>query len=269
MEVVLSLITSLAVVLLWTILVWVFPSILSMAVEKRIEHQYNKKLESIKAELQASYSSVGTSVGFLSTVQPELRLKIIESVERIWHAVHSLEEHYQEIIFLDSILLPEEIQNGLISTDSELFSPIVSKYENFSTVTEMLKRDEALTSGIERLYVGDQLWLIFRTITVVYGRFGFLVHKSCKEKHYADWREDKNFISNLRNILSEDIITNAKSRKFGGLRTIISQLESEFLKEGARVMSGSQGFSEALSDVQAAVKLETSKIAQEKELQAT
>ena len=166
MEVALSLITSVAVVLLWTILVWVFPSILSKTIEKRIEHHYNKKIESTKAELQASYSSVGTSVGFLSAVQPELRLKIIESVESTWRAVRSLEEHYKEIIFLDSILLPEEIQNGLISNDSELFSPIVNKYENFSTVTEMFERDGALTSGIERLYVGDRLWLIFRTYMV-------------------------------------------------------------------------------------------------------
>ena len=100
----LSIISSVVVVLLWTILVQVFPSILSMTIEKRIEHQYNKKLESIKADLQASYSSVGTSVGFLSAVQPELRLKIIESVERIWSAVRSLDEHYREIMFLDSIL---------------------------------------------------------------------------------------------------------------------------------------------------------------------
>ena len=268
MEAVLSLIISVALVLLWTISVRVFPSILSKTIEKRIEHQYNKKLENIKAELQASYSSVGTSVGFLSAVQPELRLKMIESVERIWSAVRSLEEHYREIMFLDSILLPKEVQKGLISNDSEIFRPIVSKYENLSILTGIVERDGALTDGIERLYVGDRLWLIFRTIAVVYGRFGYLVHKSCKEKHYADWREDKNFISNLRNVLSEDFITNAKSRKFGGLHTIISQLESEFLKEGARVMSGSQGFAEALSDVQAAVKLETSKIAQEKELQA-
>ena len=268
MEVALSLIIPVAVVLLWTILVWVFPSILSMAIEKRIEHQFNKKLESTKAELQASYSSVGTSVGFLSAVQPELRSKIIESVERIWHAVHSLEEYHGGIMSLDSILLPEEVQRGLNSSGNEYFSTLVGKFKNFSTITEMASKCRALTSGIERLYVGDRLWLIFRTITLVYGRFAYLVHKSCVDKQYVDWREDENFNSILRNILSEDFITSAKARKLGGLRSIISQLESDFLKEGARVMSGSQGFSEALSDVQAVVKLETSKIVQEKELQA-
>lgn len=260
-------ISSVAVVFLWTILVRVFPSILSVMIEKRIEHQYNKKLESTKAELQASYSSVGTSVGFLSAVQPELRLKIIESVERICRAVHSFKEHYKEIIFLDSMFLPEEIQNGLISNDS-VISPIVSKYGNLSTIAEMIKRDGALVDGIERLHVGDQLWLIFSTIRMVYGRFGALVHESCNKRQYVDWRKDKHFISNLRNVLSEDFITNAKSMKIDGLNTIISQLESELHKEGARVMSGSQWFAEALFDVQAAVKFETSKIAQEKELQA-
>ena len=267
MEVALSLIIPVAVVLLWTILVRVFPSILSMTIEKRIEHQYNKKLESTKAELQASYSSVGTSVGFLSAVQPELRSKIIESVERIWRAVHSLEEHYKEIIFLDTVYSPEEIQNRLNFNDS-VISPIVSQYENLSTFAGMIERDEALVDGIERLHVSDQLWLIFSTIKVVYGRFGSLVHQSCNKRQYVDWRKDRNFILNLRNVLSENFITNAKSREIGGLHTIISQLELELRKEGKRVMSGSQWFAEALSDVQAAVKLETSKIAQEKELQA-
>ena len=163
---------------------------------------------------------------------------------------------------------PEEVQNELNSNDSKIMSSIVSKYENLSNFTEMIEKDSALTNGIERLYVGDRLWLIFRTITAVYGRFGYLVHKSCKERQYVDWRKDKLFSTNLHNVLSEDFVTNAKSRKMGGLRTIISHLESDFLKEGARVMSGSQGFSEALSDVQAVVKLENSKIAQEKELQA-
>ena len=76
-----NLVVTMLIVLLWTILIRTIPSILSKGLEQRIEHRNNKKLEEIKATLQASYSTVGTSVDFLSAVQPELRSKMIASVE--------------------------------------------------------------------------------------------------------------------------------------------------------------------------------------------
>ena len=79
-----------------------------------------------------------------------------------------------------------------------------------------------------------------------------------------DWRKDTNFRSILLNVLSEDIVSAIMGKRFGGLSTAIVYLEAEFLKEGSRVMSGSEGFSEALSDVQAAVKHETARIEQER-----
>lgn len=263
-----SLLVSALVLLVWTIVIRRVPSIVSKVIEQRIEHRNNKHLEEIKATLQASYSTVGTSVGFLSAVQPELRSKMIASVEALWKSILSFKDRYSEIMFLDSILLAEEIERDLKSQGQNVVWQIMQKYREDSAFSELMEYQRKQSEEFERLFVGDRLWLIFFTISQVYGRYGYLVHKSARDGEYVDWRKDKNFRSILLNILSEDIVNAIIEKRFGGLSTAIVYLQAEFLKEGSRVMSGSEGFSQALSDVQAAVKHETTRIEQERAARA-
>lgn len=259
-----SLLVSALVVLVWTILIRAIPSIVSKGIEQRIEHRNNKKLEEIKAALQASFTTVGTSVDFLSAVQPELRSKMIVSVEVLWKSVLSFKDRYGEIVFLDAILLVEEIERDLKSQGQNIVWQIMQKYQEESAFNELMEYQKKQSLESERLFVGDRLWLIYSTIARIYGRYGYLVHKSARDGDYVDWRKDKSFRSILLNVLSEDIVSAIMGKRFGGLSTAIIYLESEFLKEGSRVMSGSEGFAEALSDVQAAVKHETARIEEER-----
>ena len=263
-----SLLVSALVVLAWTILIRTIPSIVSKGIEQRIEHRNNKHLEEIKATLQASYSTVETSVDFLSAVQPELRSKMIASVEALWKSVLSFKDKYGEIMFLDSILLAEEIDRDLKSQGQNVVWQIMQKYREESAFSELMEYQRKQSEESERLFVGDRLWLIFSTISRTYGRYGYLIHKSARDGEYVDWRKDKNFQSILLNVLSEEIVNALVGKSFGGLSTAIVYLEAEFLKEGSRVMSGSEGFSQALSDVQAAVKHETARIEQERAARA-
>ena len=50
-----ELLWAVATVIFLILLIRVFPSVLGKAFEKRIEHGYDRKLEQVKAELQASY----------------------------------------------------------------------------------------------------------------------------------------------------------------------------------------------------------------------
>ena len=259
-----TLLVPVAVVFLWTLLIRVVPSILSTGIVKHIEHQHDRKLEEAKAELQASYSTLKTSVDFFSATQPELRSKMIESVETLWGAALSLEEEYKDIIFLDSIFLPREINEGLHPRSESQVYQIAQEYQDASFFTEKLQRAKASSAGMERLFVGDRLWLIYDTISRVYGRFGFLIRKSTQQEKYFSWQDDPLFISILENVLSSDIIDNAKTEILGGLRMLIAYLQAEFLKEAARVMSGSQAFAEALSDLQATLQNELRKVKQER-----
>ena len=259
-----SLLVSVLVVLVWTIVVQTIPSIVSKGLEQRIEYLNNKKLEEIRATLHASYSTVGTSVDFLSAVQPELRSKIIASVEKLWESVLSFNKKYSEITSLDSILLPEEIAHGLKSQDQSLVSQFMQNYQEDFFTGELWEYHREQSLEAERLFVGDRLWLIYSTISGIYGRYGYLVHKSARDGEYLDWRKDEHFRSILLNVLSEDAVRAITEKRVGGLRTAIVYLEAEFLEEGSRVMSGSEGFAEALSDIQAALKQANTKIEQER-----
>ena len=151
-----SLLVSAFVVLVWTILIRAIPSIVSKGIEQRIEHRNNKKVEEIKATLQASYSTVGTSVDFLSAVQPELRSKMIGSVEVLWKSVLSFKERYSEIIFLDSILLAEEIERHLKSQSQNVVWQIMQKYQEESAFHELMEYQRKQSMESERLFVGDR-----------------------------------------------------------------------------------------------------------------
>ena len=107
------------VMLLGTLLIRTMPSVLSKSIEKRVEHRLNRKLEEVKADLQASYSTVGKSVDFLSAVQPEVMSKMTRAVEKLWTSALATRKHYGAVLLLEDILLPEEIDEEIKSKSNE------------------------------------------------------------------------------------------------------------------------------------------------------
>ena len=239
---------------IWTLLIRGFPSILG----KAIEHRYKRNLETIKAELQASYLALETSVGFLSTAQSELRTKVIAATETLWRIVCAVENEFSTIMFFDYTMLPSEFDERLSDVS---FRQMLEPYKDLLSCTDKLVRGGTSKATAERLFVGDRLWLVYSTITAVHGRFGFLMGESLKQEQYVNWKDDHRMNSLLESCLSKTDIGNAKGRRFGGFRIAVAQLEGEFLKEAARVMSGSQGFADSLSDVHAVLQYENQEIA--------
>ncbi len=52
--------------LVWTLVLRMFPSVLTAKLTKGIEHGYDTKLSQFKADLAARYSTLKSSVDFLS-----------------------------------------------------------------------------------------------------------------------------------------------------------------------------------------------------------
>lgn len=246
---------------IWVILIRVFPSLLGTAVQKHIEHQYDRKLEQTKTELQASYSNLRTSVEFLSSTQSELRSKMIAAVEKLWGIILSVEKEFGVIMLIDKFWLPD-YADKIFRTD-EIIAPTMQEVKFFKDPNlplEKLKEAKALNTEMERLFVGERLWLIYHTLIAVHSRFGYLIHESLNQKKYVKWQNEQSLISLFTPILSEEIINNAKDKKIGGLSMIVAYLKAEFLKESIRVMSGSQGFADSLSDINSTLQHETQKI---------
>lgn len=249
--------------ILWTSLIRWFPAILGKAFEKHIEYRYDRNLENIKAELQASYSNLKASVDFLSATQSELRSKVISATEALWSSVCVAEKEFRDLMFIDSVMVPEEVDKAISGEiDVPILQQLFEAYKKPEDALNKLSLTEEVLKGTERLFVGDHLWLVYSTIIAVHGRFGFLLSRSLRQGQYLNWRDDKHMSSLFVSCLSENLISSARNRTFGGLRIAIAHLQSEFIKEATRVMSGSQGFSDDLSNIHSIVQYEKQQIQQ-------
>jgi hypothetical protein len=129
--------------LVFVVLLKYFPDFLNGALLKRVEHGYNVKLEAVKselqrnsaqeierskAELQAAYSTIKSSVDFLSTGQTALRERSITSVEMLWGAMLQIKDAFSDVVYLDTILLPNEIDELFQGTRQSSIFQSVSGY---------------------------------------------------------------------------------------------------------------------------------------------
>ena len=238
--------------ILWTLAIRTFPEVLGASFVGRIQHKYNLKLEQAKAELQASYSTLESSVHFLSSSQAELRSKTIESAEVLWRASMAAKNEFSDAVFIHQILTPEEIVESFETKDRRL-DQIVGNYRDMENFHQKFERVNEHLTDQERLFAGDRLWLIFFYIRAIHGRVGFLVSKSYADGCHHDWRRDSFFGEHLERVLPRETISKSKSERIGGLGLIIAHLEAEFLKEATRVMSGSNRLAESLSDIEATI----------------
>ena len=138
----------------WTLVIRVFPSILGKAFEKSIEHRYDRNLERIKAELQAYYSTLKTSVDFLSTAQSELRTKVIASTETLWHFVCAVEKDCGRFMFVDALVLPNEIDE-VLSGERDNRSTL-DAFKACSDLAHLEKNDarRSIESGVGEIICG-------------------------------------------------------------------------------------------------------------------
>ena len=233
------------------------PRIISKGIEKSIEHAYDKKLEGLKGDIQASNSALKSSVDYLAASQAELRSKMLSSVENLWQAINDLQTAYSKVgLGLLSILTPEELDDcfgGRVRPDiRELFEAVGDNGFQFSLATT--KTIEKKLSGSEVFYVSSRLWFLYETIRRVHGRSGVLIGVSLGEKKYQDWRCDEFMMSFLAEALSSDRIDQAKSRPIGGLNEILNWLMAEFIKEGSNVVRGSAEFEKSVSQIHSTLK---------------
>ncbi len=253
-EIVASLGLIVAIILIWTLLVRSFPDILSRGIVKHIEHKYDAKLESIKAEMQASISTMQSSVDFLGVSQSEYRGKVIASIDCLWLSIQSCRNAYSNIMFLHGILTPDEIRYCIEKNDSTRFRHILEEYRDVSFVTEKNKEIEQHLTGTEILYVGSRIWILYRAILLVNGRAAILLNQSIDKKKYQDWRQDKHLLSAIGDILPEEHILNARGKTIGGLNDILDWIIAEFIKEGSDLLQGSVQLEESVSRIYSVLK---------------
>lgn len=251
----------LILIVIYTIVISILPTVIIMYLTKRAEHKFNSKLEQTKAELQASYSTLQASVGFISAGQSELRSKVLKNVEILWGAVNEMKEGFSPLILMHTVLTPDEIARYVVLKERNTFTAGAFEFADDQFLLKKMNNVSGSKTENCRIFVGDKLWLLFFTIRQIYGRLAALLQFSFREGRYRDWKEDEAVFSWLRTVLpSEDVDA---ARGVGGPERIIVLLEAEFLREARRVISGSTWFADSLSDLQSILQSETQRISAE------
>lgn len=246
--------------LLWTLVLRLFPRILTTTIERKIEGHHATKLAGLTAELEGKYSTLRTSVDYLSMQQTALRSHIISAVEVLWDEILRLEMQFGHLLVLDTILVAEEIERFYASGAKGDIGRALQDYRNFDHAQSELHRLNDPEVEKARLFAGERLWLMFFTIRGVYGRHMLLTHKSLQENRYHDWRQDKLVREHLNNCLSPKVTEKATTQASGGIQLALGYVKASFLKEAVRVMSGSQQMAESLADLQSTLLTEKQRL---------
>ena len=251
--------TTITVILLsfviWTVCVRAFPKVLATSVLKYVEHDYNKKLEELRGDIQASNSAIVSSVNYLTESQAELRSKVISAVEALWLATEKMHEAYSPILGLIVMLTPEELDACVSGRESAGLRSVLEEHgDGVQIFAETTKNIGSQLSGSEIIYVSSRLWLLYETILRVYGRIGYLVGRSLRDGKYHDWKRDKPMMSILRQTLTNDQINSAKESTIGGTHDILSWLKAEFVKEASELVRGSRELAHSVSEIHGILK---------------
>ena len=155
----------------------------------------------------------------------------IQAVENLWQIVLNLGSEFGLVIFIDTILLPQEIDAHLKGEQDISFMDAVVEYRDSQLALRKFANAGANNAAKERPFVSHRLWSIFFVIQGIYGRTALLLANSFKQRRFVNWRDDGGCDQLLRAILPAQSVEHVKKLQTHGLRTAIDLLESQFLLE--------------------------------------
>lgn len=230
-------------------------------VDKEIDRRSDIKLEKVKGEIQGSYATLKTSVDMLSASNSGLHPHIIEAVSAMWTAMVEMRDLFGGMLTFDSIILANEAADLFAGKDNNTkVMRFIEKYKDgpAEEVGELRFFESKFRE--KRLFCGDKLWLHFNIFRSILARNAMLLTWSYEKSSFQDWRTDKGMRQLMYASLPPDVVEKAFGEKIGGLTNVLTHIESQFLHEATRVMSGSKAMADSLADMQSVLQLQNSQI---------
>jgi hypothetical protein len=184
-----------------------------------------------------SVMSVGQSGGVtagtvvLPQSDPIIQTRRLQAVEKIWQILQAMRGEFTDAVFLDQVLVPNEIDERIKSGQFEPPFASINNYRRADIVAHKFINAKTKDATSERPFVSPRVWGILYVLNGLYGRSGLLLSLSFKEGKYKNWRDDAPLDHLLRAVLPSVTVDQAKAKLFGGLHDLIEQLEHRFLQE--------------------------------------
>jgi hypothetical protein len=155
----------------------------------------------------------------------------IQAVEYLWQVVRNMRSEFGQVVFVDNILTPQELDNHFRDVEYIPIVDCVCEYVDMKVSLRKFVNAGADDADRERPFVTHRLWSVFFILKAIYGRTALLLANSYKENRFVNWREDGGCNQHLRAILPAHVVEHVKAQECGGLQTAIDYLESLFLAE--------------------------------------
>jgi hypothetical protein len=153
----------------------------------------------------------------------------LQAAEALWQMMVKLRDAFSDLMFVESVLLPKEIDELMKGNQKSGRILIhISDYTNENAVTDKFKSIDAMGSEREKIFVCEKMWAVFFAYRAFIGRLGYLLTRSFAERSYQDWRSDKGIQAILEPVVPHYIFDKCTKMDFHGLQYLTGVFEREF-----------------------------------------
>lgn len=218
---------------------------LHMRLQASIKHEYDEKLEKVKADLvninQKDIFSAETQAGreasllgfaysAFSTGQKAAIEKQLNAIDALWHSVLTLRNSMPSLtVFLD-ILTEEEYGTLKSHKDFQLLAKGVSDQDILGLFDKDIEQ--------ARPYVGEYLWALFYSYRAINLRILTLIRFSQKDADKINWHRDSGILQLSKAVLSEEEFTAFQKKNFGKFSHLQNLIEQKILILMQKMISG-------------------------------
>lgn len=244
-EIVTSVLASLG---LGGLALWLARNWLIERLRQSIRHEYDTKLEVLKAQLAGEHADaleklragvardaavLAVAHKSLSESQALAHQHRVEGVSELWRALLHVRGNAPAILQFLDILLPHEY-------------PTIIDHPSFRSLVDGLSPEKIalmagdFTKAVERtrLFVGEYLWSLFFAYQAISLRIAFLAWNSRNKGKVDPWFEDPATLGLLAAVATADETAHFKQLQFGQIAWLRRLIEGKFLTTANKIITG-------------------------------
>jgi len=235
------------------VLIWLSREWISTRLRSSIQHEYDQKLEALKAQLKAQ-SDVAL-VGLRAAIERQASLlaaahssfaegqkaameRKLQAVDTLWVRVLRLRENLPPILGFVDILTVDEYKG-------------IKDHPTFVTLSQgwsIEKITQLVDNEVERVrpYIGEYTWAVFYSYQAVMLRIVYLLHAGRSDAAKLEWHKDSGTRQLIQAVLPAVEFTEFEAASFGKVTWLQRRLEAKILAAARKLVSGEEFGADAL-----------------------
>lgn len=207
---------------------------------KRFETHQTKQIELFKNSISRQNSLIKQVASDHSKSFHEFNQKRIEAIDLMWKEILKIKEILEEVLFIDSILTYEELENIYKSDNDKTKTRLRILYNIDLTKV-------AITNELKEFkpYISNSMWLNYEIYLRTLSRSTFVL-MNIPKKYKKWWRGDVMIKQILENHFSKEEVSFFNKQLVGGLNSIAQLVEQKILNEMQSIISGEKAAENAL-----------------------